>query len=290
MIFRQILRSFPILQAIRMRVCAGPPAHCMNLSLSIVCKNSIATIGRTLDSVRGLVTEVVAVDSGSTDGTIELLERHGARVICSEWLGHIRTKQKALEACSGDWVLCLDSDESLEPELAAAIRAVVDDGSGHLSPSGFAMNRRTYYRGRPLRYAWQPEWRVRLVRRGHAAWGGHDPHDVLALTDGVPTRLLGHLRHDSFPTFAEHLRKQWHHASTMAASLHAAGRRGSYLRLLTSPTGAFVKQLVVKRGFLDGYPGWLAAASTASGALMKHAMLIELSCTAHDTGSPGSTD
>ena len=196
-------------------------------------------------------------------------------MIRSPWLGHIKTKQKALEACSGDWVLCLDSDESLDAELAAEVRGAIasDDGA-----SGYEVNRRTYYRGQPLKYVWQPEWRLRLIRRGTAAWSGHDPHDVLALTGrGEVARLRGHLRHDSFPTFAEHLRKQWHHASTMAASLHKAGRRGSYFRLVVSPAGAFIKQLVLKRGFMDGYAGWLAAASTAAGALMKHAVLIELS-------------
>lgn len=244
-----------------------------NLSVAIVCKNNASTIGRTLESVRDLAGEIVAVDSGSTDGTIEMLELDGARVIRSEWLGHVRTKQKALEACSREWVLCLDSDESAEPDLAASIRSALAATPAH---SGFAVNRVTYYRGSPLRHVWQPEWRTRLVKRTQAKWGGFDPHDVLDVTSGSVGRLSGWLRHDSFPTFAEHMRKQWHHATTMAQSLHAAGVRGSYLRLLTSPTGAMLKQLVLKRGFLDGYPGWLAAASTAVAAMIKHATLIEL--------------
>lgn len=251
-------------------------AERLPISIAIVCKDSAATIGRTLESVRPWADEIVAVDSGSRDGTIAMLEAAGARVIASEWLGHIRTKQKALEACTRPWVLCLDSDESVEPELAASIAAAVRGGAG--GPSGYSMNRRTYYRDRPLRHAWQPEWRLRLVKRGSASWGGHDPHDVLRLHagQGDAARLAGHLRHDSFPTFTEHLRKQWFHATTMAASLHAAGKRGSYLSLIASPPGAFIKQLVLKRGFLDGYAGWLAAASTACAALIKHAALIEL--------------
>lgn len=249
----------------------------MSLSVAIVCKDNAETIGRTLDSVRGLADEIVALDSGSTDGTLTLLREAGARVIEEPWLGHVRTKQRALRACTGDWVLCLDSDESLEPELSAAVRAVVAGGAS--GPAGYEINRRTYYRGRALRHVWQPEWRLRLVRRGAAAWGGHDPHDVLGLLAGAgrPARLAGVLRHDSFPTFAEHMRKQWLHATTMAASLHGAGVRGSYVRLLVSPPGAFVKQLVLKRGFLDGHAGWLAAASTACAALIKHAALIEFS-------------
>ncbi|MBY0263716.1 MAG: glycosyltransferase family 2 protein [Phycisphaerales bacterium] len=244
------------------------------LSVAVVCKDNQSTIGRTLESVRGLAAHIIAIDSGSTDDTIPMLEAAGATVIHSEWLGHIKTKQKAFDACSTDWILSLDSDESPEPELVASIRAALADPG---NTDAFALNRRTYYQGRPLRHAWQPEWRVRLVCRGKAAWTGLDPHDVLAPASGAAVeRLAGHLRHDSFPTFSEHMRKQWHHATTMAKSLHAAGKRGSRLSLLVSPPGAFLKQLVLKRGFLDGRAGWLAAASTAMAALVKHATLLEL--------------
>lgn len=273
------------------------PSPLPNLSVAIVCKDNIATIWRTIESVRDLASEIVAVDSGSTDGTIELLESRGVRVIKSDWLGHIKTKQKALEACTLEWTLCIDSDESLESTLAQGIRSILTGAtaidklasvSGPPGPNridGFEINRVTYYKGQPLRHVWQPEWRLRLVRRNTAHWRGFDPHDQLALLDNNarPFRLgtggdlpTGHLRHDSFPTFSEHMRKQWSHATTMARSLHAAGVRGSYFRLIVSPPGAFIKQLVFKRGFLDGYPGWLAAASTAVAALIRHATLIEL--------------
>lgn len=249
-------------------------APIQTLSVAIVCKDNQSTIQRTLDAVRGLAAHIVAIDSGSTDQTIPMLEAAGATIIRSEWLGHIKTKQKALEACQTEWVLSLDSDESPEPELIASIRqALASPGT----IGAFALNRRTYYQGRPLRHAWQPEWRVRLVRRGQASWTGFDPHDVLAPAPNVTvSRLAGHLRHDSFPTFSEHMRKQWYHATTMARSLHAAGKRGSRLSLIISPPGAFLKQLVLKRGFLDGRAGWLAAASTAMAALVKHATLLEL--------------
>lgn len=250
------------------------------LSAAIVCKNNQDTIGATLASLRGLASEIVAIDSGSTDATVPMLEAAGARVVHSPWLGHIKTKQLALEACTLEWVLCIDSDESVLPELAAGIRAALA-ADAPSKPDGYALNRMTYYQGRPLRYVWQPEWRLRLVRRGCAQWGGLDPHDKLELRrpGAAALRLPGTLRHDSFPTFIEHLRKQHAHATTMARSLHAAGVRGSRTRLLLSPAGALFKQLVLKRGVLDGPPGWLAAASTACAALMKHAALIELSRT-----------
>lgn len=261
----------------------------MSLSIAIVCRNNEATIGRTLESVAAFADEIVAVDSGSTDGTIALLERHKARVIRSAWLGHVKTKQVALEACGGEWVLCLDSDESVDDALAASILRVMADEDTTVAAA--AVNRKVFYRDRPLNHAWQPEWRVRLVRRGRYRWGGLDPHDAMEPSPGAggrEVRLDGTLRHDSISTFAEFLVKQAVHARTMAASLHRVGRRGSVLRLMTSPPGAFAKQIVLKQAWRDGWPGWLAAASSAAGALMKHAMLIEMSATS-DPGTSRTT-
>ena len=252
------------------------PAALANLSVAIVCRNNQATIGRTLESVSGLAAELVAVDSGSTDGTISLLEKHGARVIRSEWKGHVATKQMALEACTQEWVLSLDSDESLQPELNRSVTDAVARNDAAID--GYEVNRKVWYRDRPLNFAWQPERRLRLVRRGKARWTGLDPHDRLELGSGRPAPLLaGDLRHDSISTFPEFLAKQAQHARTMAASMHREGQRGSYVRLLTSPSGAMLKQLIVKQAWRDGWAGWLAAGSTAAASLMKHIALLELS-------------
>lgn len=250
----------------------------MSLSVAIVCKSNEATIGRTLDSVRTLADEIVAVDSGSTDRTIELLEAAGARVIRTEWKGYVATKQMALDACTRDWVLCLDSDESLDPTLADEIRRfLASPGDAYAA----RMNRKVYYKGRPLNHAWQPEWRTRLVLRTHYRWAGLDPHDYLEpiAPDHPPARvatLRGTLRHDSITTFADFRRKQVSHARTMARSMQLEGRRGSLLRLVTSPAGAFLKQMVLKQAFLDGWPGVQAAYSTAYATALKHAALLRL--------------
>ena len=248
----------------------------LELSIAIICRNNEGTIGRTLESVAGLAAEIVAVDSGSTDGTIGLLERHAARVIRSEWKGHIATKQMALEACSREWILCLDSDESPRPELLRSIQDALQRPRPDPGLAGWWVNRKVWYRDRPLNFAWQPEWRLRLVRRGRARWTGLDPHDRLEVEPGATTaRLTGDLRHDSISTFPDFLAKQAAHSRTMAQSMRREGHRGSYLSLVTSPPGAFFKQLVLKQAWRDGWPGWLAAGSTAAATLMKHIALIE---------------
>ncbi|MEM7227995.1 MAG: glycosyltransferase family 2 protein [Planctomycetota bacterium] len=254
------------------------------LSIAIVCKNNIDTIGHVLDSIEGLGEEIIAVDSGSTDGTIELLERAGARVIRTEWKGHVATKQMALDACTSTWVLCLDSDEPVQPDLRQSIveklrgpAAVGDD------VTGMRVNRVVWYcpgrrgdeRGRFLRYAWQPEWRLRVVRRGDAAWGGLDPHDKLDVSRGRVIDLQGTLRHDSFASFDEQLSKQVVFSRIMAKSLRREGARGSRLRLILSPPAAFLKQLIIKQSWRDGRAGWIVAGSAAAAALTKHIILLE---------------
>ncbi|MFG0306673.1 MAG: glycosyltransferase family 2 protein [Phycisphaerales bacterium JB040] len=252
------------------------------ISISIVCKNSERTIGRVLESVSEWAGEIVAVDSGSTDRTMDLLREHGATVHEHKWLGHVRTKQLALDRCSRPWALCLDADEIVDDELASSIRAFVgDEGEepDERRPACARVNRRVTYRGRLLRHAWQPEWRLRLVPRAMARWTGLDPHDKLELSVDRSVReydLAGTLIHDSFESFADQFAKDSGYARLMAANLHEAGKRGSRLRCLTSPAGAFLKQMVLKQAWRDGRAGWLAALATASATLQKHAMLLEL--------------
>lgn len=242
-----------------------------------MCKNSRATIGSVLDSVRRLASEIIAVDSGSTDGTIELLEAAGTRIIRTEWKGHIATKQMALELCEQPWILSLDSDEPVQADLEASIREALgrdDPGIG-----GYRVNRKVWYFGEPLHHAWQPEWRLRLVRRGKARWGGVNPHDKLDVLPGAGRveDLAGTLRHDSFVNMADYLSKQVNLSRISAESLLAEGKRGSYTRLWVSPAAAFFKQFAVRGAWRDGWRGWCAAGATAVATAMKHLILIELS-------------
>ncbi|MGD9692978.1 MAG: glycosyltransferase family 2 protein [Phycisphaerales bacterium] len=257
------------------------------LSIAIVCKNSGATIARTLDSVAPLASEIIALDSGSTDNTLAILAGANATVHHIQWQGHVATKQRALDSCSQPWILALDADESLTPPLASSIRAAIT--SDNPSVRAYELNRKVFFRGAWLHHAWQPEWRLRLVRKDAARWTGLDPHDRLDLLNPSPSavaRLQGDLRHDSFLDAHDCFRKQADHARTSARSLLNTGRRASILSLLTSPTGAFLKQLILKQSFRDGWRGWIAASATASATLMKHATLLDLQNAPSDTDPP----
>lgn len=257
-----------------------PGPNATDLSAAIVCRNNADTIGAVLDSLRGLASQLVVVDSGSNDATMELVLacRAWAEVVLLQtaWRGHIATKQLALRACTRRHALCLDSDEPLTPQLASAVR----DACARDLPAA-RVNRVVEYRGHLLEHCWQPEWRLRLVRTdlvadGRAAWGGLDPHDKLSVGPSVPVEdLTGTLIHRSFASFEEHLGNQIRLQAVSARSLRRAGKRGSRLRLVTSPPGAFLKQLVLKSSWRDGRAGWLAAGTAAAGALMKHMILLE---------------
>jgi glycosyltransferase involved in cell wall biosynthesis len=247
----------------------------MRLSVAIVCKNSADTIGRTLESVKGLADEIVAVDSGSTDATLDLLTKADATIIESDWLGYVKTKQLALEACSGEWVLALDSDESLLPDLADAIKYALGDPKNH---TGFALNRKVFVNSKPLNHAWQPESRLRLVKQSLYHWQGLDPHDhLMPINPAEPiSTLAGDLRHDSVSTWPEFIEKQARHAEVMAASMLADGRTPSRFKLLTSPAAAYLKQILLRRAFLDGKDGFIAAKATAKATKLKHLALFRL--------------
>ena len=247
-----------------------------NLSVSIVCFNSERTMQAVVNAVRGLAGEIVAVDSGSTDGTVAVLEAAGAKVVHQPWLGYVKQKQFALDQCAGDWILHLDSDEPVSPELASSIRAAITKNDPSIA--GYEVNRKVIYAGCVLEHAWQPEWRLRLVRAGMARWAGFDPHDKMELIDPSRARierLRGALLHDTMPSMGEFLERQAKHAKTAAESLAAAGKTTSPVKLITSPMGAMFKQLVLRSAWRDGWRGWAAAGASSAAALMKHLALME---------------
>jgi hypothetical protein len=250
------------------------------LSISIVCCNNEQTLPRVLASIHGLASELIALDSGSTDGTIHLLREAGATVIHQPWLGFVRQKQAALDRCTQPWILHLDSDESVEPDLRRSIEEALQKNDS--AASGYEVNRKVWYAGAFLRHAWQPEWRLRLVRQGRARWTGHDPHDAMELLPGHESstthRLAGDLRHDSMGDgICAFLRKQADHARVAAAAQRLRSRRGSVARLTFSPLAEFAKQMVLRSAWRDGWRGWVAASASSLATAMKHAALLEAS-------------
>ena len=242
------------------------------LSVAIITLNEEENLPRCLESVAPLAAEIVVIDSGSKDRTGEVARRFGAIFETHAWQGHVAQKNIALQKCNQPWVLCLDADEALSPELAASLRQLFS--SGEPREAGYYVNRFNFYLGRWIRHAWYPEWRLRLVQRTAARWGGLDPHDKLEVA-GATRRLNGHLLHYPFCSVRDHLESELKYARIMAESYAKSGRVWRWYRAVFSPWLAFFKTLMLKSGWRDGWRGWVIASAKWLNTFAKYAFWLE---------------
>lgn len=236
------------------------------LSVAIIARDEADRIEAALASVRDIADEIVVLDSGSTDDTVARARAAGAQVHCVDWPGHVEQKNRALRLCRGAWVLSIDADERLDPELAQAVAAVVRaEPPGPLV--GYEIARLSWWMGAPIRHGtWYPDRRLRLVRRERGRWAGLDPHDRLQV-DGPVGVLPGQLHHHPYRSLGEHLAVIDRYTAIAARSLRAAGRPVRPVDVLVRPFLHFVKAYLLKAGFRDGVRGvclaWLGASYVA---------------------------
>ena len=230
---------------------------CAPLSAVLITRNAAAVLDACLESLR-FADEILLVDSASSDGTLEIAARRGARVVQKEWLGFGRQKQFAVDQAKNDWVLCIDADERVSPELAASIaKALAAPGSPLSHGEGY------------------PDWSPRLFNRLNARWSDDLVHEkvLFAVTPGT---LSGDLLHDSSDDLAAYLDRQNRYTTLAARQAFELGRSSGVLRLLFSPVVRFFKFYVLRLGFLDGLPGLLHISIGCMNSYMKYAKLLEL--------------
>ena len=243
----------------------------MALSVVLITQNAAAHLPDCLASV-AFADEVVVVDSGSSDGTAALAERYGARVLAKEWLGFGPQKQFAVEQAAHDWVLCLDADERVSPELAASLVRALEAPAAKV----YRMARRNRFLGRWLRHGeGYPDWSARLFDRRHARWSDDTVHEKL-LYAVSPGTLAGDLLHESAEDLGRYLEKQNRYTTLAAQELHRSGRRAGLAELALSPVVRFFKFYLLRLGFLDGLPGLAHISIGCMNSFMKYAKLIEL--------------
>ena len=212
------------------------------------------------------------VDSGSTDGTRELAEKYGARVVTQDWLGFGRQKQFATDQAANDWVLSLDADERVSPQLAASLVRALQSPSA----SVYRMPRCNRFMGRWLRHGeGYPDWSARLYERNKARWSDDIVHEKL-LFASTPGTLEGDLLHESAEDLGAYMDKQNRYTALAAAALREQGRTAGAVELVLSPLVRFVKFYFLRLGFLDGIPGLVHIAIGCMNSFMKYAKLAEL--------------
>jgi glycosyltransferase involved in cell wall biosynthesis len=239
------------------------------LSVIVITRNEIRNIGACLGSV-AFADEVVVVDGCSTDGTADAARAAGARVLqYPDWPGFGPQKNRALAAATGDWVLSLDADEQVSPELAASIRSAIHSGKC----DAYAMNRRSRYCGQYMAHSgWYPDRVLRLFRRGTARFSDDLVHERV-LPQGPVGRLEGDLLHDSMPHFESVIDKLDRYSTAGALALMHKGVQGSLAKALGHGWWAFLRTYVLKLGFLDGRLGLALAISNAEGTYYRYMKL-----------------
>ena len=241
------------------------------LSVVLIAQNAAHQLDACLSSA-SFADELVLVDSGSTDATRQVAQKHGARVVAKDWLGFGRQKQFAVEQARHDWVLCLDADERVSPELRASIERAL---AAPVAPV-YRMARCNRFLGRWLRHGeGYPDWSPRLFERHNARWSDDPVHEkvLYAVTPGT---LEGDLLHESAEDLGRYLDKQNRYTTLAAEQLFERGRNAGAFALLASPAVRFLKFYVLRLGFLDGLAGLVHIGIGCMNSYLKYAKLIEL--------------
>ncbi len=221
------------------------------LSVTIITLNEESRIEKCINSV-SFADEIIVVDSGSSDRTVEIANKAGARVIHKGWLGYGRQKQFAVEQATNDWVLCLDADEWLSPELSQSIQKVLERRPVF---SAYQFPRRNRFMGRWLRYGeGYPDWSLRLFDRNHASWSEDEVHEKV-VPDGDVGKVSGDLMHESEETMKQYLEKQNNYTTLQAQTITDHSRIAIIARMVISPIVRFIKFYFMRFGILDGIPG-----------------------------------
>ncbi len=247
----------------------------IQLSAVIITYNEEKNIGRCLDSLAGIADEIVVVDSFSTDHTEAICRRHaGLRFLQHPFAGHIEQKNYALRQAMFPYVLALDADEALSTDLKKSILQVKENWSD----DGYTMNRLTNYCGQWIHHSgWYPDQKLRLWRAENGEWGGTNPHDKVELKAGNTTaHLAGDLLHYSYYTVQEHFERAEKYAVIAAQAMHQQGKRATWLNVVFSPPLKFLRNYVLKGGFLDGQSGYTICRLSALETYWKYRILRSL--------------
>lgn len=245
----------------------------MSISAIVITKNAAGTLRRCLESVRW-ADEIIVVDSGSSDDTAAICHELGVRLtITDDWPGFGPQKNRALDLAGGEWVLSIDADEWVTPELRAEIEAVLQAPGAH---AGFRLPRLSSYCGRPMRHSgWWPDHVTRLFKRGHARFSDDLVHERLRV-EGSIGNLKRPLMHEAIRSLEQVLEKINAYSSSGAENMGRSGRRGSLGSAVGHGLWSFLRTYILRGGFLDGREGFMLAVSNAEGAYYRYLKLMLL--------------
>lgn len=241
----------------------------IKLSVVIITLNEEKNLERCLLSIKKVADEIVVVDSLSTDNTVAIAQQHGARIISQKFLGHVEQKNFAASQAAYDWVLSLDADEALTPELEQSILNIKKSPAYN----AYRFPRLNNFCGKWIRHSGlYPDAKIRLFNRTHGAWIGENPHDKWVLANNEKEgNLKGDLLHYSFYSISDYVKKIEKYTEIASRLRVEKGKSYSVLKIWLVPKWKFFADYIIRLGFLDGYEGLLVCRLNAMETMIKYA-------------------
>ncbi len=244
------------------------------LSVTIITLNEESHIARAIESVRGFAQEILVVDSGSTDRTVDIARHLGAKVLTNPWRGYGQQKNFAQSCTAYPWVLNIDADEEVSPELAVEMQQALERDENQ-NILGYSVPRLSKYLGRWIRHGgWYPNRAIRLVHRDHAQWSEPEVHEECVVR-GAALPLEHDLLHYPFRDIGDQILTNLRFSRLGSNALRQKGHVKSLLLLVLKPIGKFLETYLLKRGFRDGIPGFIISVNAAHSIFLKYAYLFE---------------
>ena len=246
----------------------------MNLSVVIITKNEAHIIANTLQSLLAVTSDIVIVDSGSTDETVAICKKYNATVIQTDWSGYGINKNKGIEAAKNNWILSLDADEAIDAELQQNLLGLALTNDKEV----FNIRFKNFFCNKWIRFGeWGFDWHIRLFNRKKVHWNNVAVHENLIFPAGVKvTKLKGNILHYTVQNRQEYDGKTDHYARMNAKKYVEAGKRPSFFKQYFSPVFAFIQHYIFRLGFLDGTEGFIIAKTTARYTFLKYRYLKEM--------------
>lgn len=245
------------------------------ISAVIITFNEEKNIRRCLDSLDGIVDEIIVVDSYSKDKTEEICKQKGVTFIQNSFEGHIQQKNFAMNKANNNYVISLDADEALNDTLKNNILSIKENLSAF---DAYSFNRLTNYCGQWIKHCgWYPDKKIRIWNKNKGKWGGINPHDKVIMQSGSTVKHLpGDLLHYSYYTVRQHVQQAQYFSDIGAKAALEAGKKSSILKILVKPSFRFFRGYFLKGGFLDGFYGLIICINASYENFLKYLKLYEL--------------
>jgi len=246
----------------------------VKISASIIVFNEEENIADLCETV-AWADEIVIVDSSSTDKTVEIARKYTDKVFQHEFLGYKDKHEFADAHTSGDWILWIDADERVTPELRESLESLKTKPDNEL-PDGFWIKRRTWYMDRWIKHSgWYPDYQMRFYRKSASYWDGVAPHETARVRGRTENLENGEFLHNTKRDLSEHTRVLNWYATIAAEQLAGKGRTAGGFTIVIGALSGFFRSYIVKQGFRDGIPGLIIAMFTGYGVFLKYAKVWE---------------